>query len=629
MEEIPTTINEIFMQAAGRYHSSRALCHKLRGRWVDVSHEEALRRARRITLGLYALGVRKSDPILLLAENSLEWILADLGALFCGAADVPLYHNSSPAQVEFIGRESKARLAFVSGAHQFEKLQAVRADLPDLERVIVFAGPQEPCGGGLTTLAELEALGEEVMGREPQLFDSLWRSATPADRATIIYTSGTTGTPKGVILTHGNIASNVIATHETLKIGKGTEIALSYLPFTHVFERNIVYGYFYSGTSICIAQSLDTVAADLGEVRPTIMTNVPRMFEKIYQNIVVTAAGGSRLRGALIHWCIETGLRYAELSHQGARLSLRLRARRWFADVILFRRLRQRMGGRMRYLVSGGAPLAPDLAYLFLAAGLPVLQGYGLTETSPVVSVNPSDANRIGTVGKPIPGVEVRIAPDGEILVRGPGITPGYFRREADTQAAFDNGWFKTGDLGRFDEKGYLVVTGRKKDLIKTSGGKYVAPLHVESLILASRFISQAVVIGNDRKFPSALIVPNAQMVRSYAALKGIPSPTYAELLRHPKILDLIERQVAKYTAELPHYEKIKRFVLLEHEFSTEGGELTLTQKLRRQAVESKYRPLIDSMYQEEGSPFLGSGGRGKEKPTAALPEVGGTRDTR
>ena len=603
MDQTPTTINEIVLQSAERFNSSRALCHKRDGCWVDVSHAEMLRRAKNVALGLYALGIRKSDLVLLLAENSLEWILADLGILFCGAADVPLYHNSAPAQVEFIGREAMTQVAFVSDEHQHAKLNAVRSQLPNLEKIIVFSGREGSAGSGtLMTLADLERKGEELQQQKPPLFDSLARSASPDDLATVIYTSGTTGAPKGVMLTHGNIATNVIATHQTLQIPIGSEIALSYLPFTHIFERNIFYGYLYSGTSVCIAQSLNTVAQDLVEVRPTIMTNVPRIFEKIYENIVITAAKGSAIRSSLIHWCIATGMKSAELAGSCRPVGIGLRARHLLADRILFRHLRKRMGGRMRFLVSGGAPLSPDLAYLFFAARLPIFQGYGLTETSPVLTVNPSNANRIGTVGKMIPGVEVRIAGDGEIQVRGPGVTSGYFRREVETRAAFVDGWFKTGDLGRFDSEGYLIVTGRKKDLIKTSGGKYVAPLHVESLLLSSRFISQAVVIGNGRKFPSALIVPNAEMIRSYATLKGISAPAYADLLCHPAIVDLIDRQVAKCTAELPQYEKIKRFALLEREFSTEGGELTLTQKLRRQTVEEKYRSLIDSMYAEEGS---------------------------
>ncbi len=606
MGETPSTINEIFVQAAERFDSSRAFCHKRDGRWVDVSHREALGRVRNIALGLTAVGVRKSDLVLLLSENCLEWVLADLGTLFCGAVDVPLYHNSSPAQVEFIGRESAARVAFVSDAHQLEKLDSVRAQLPNLEQIILFGG--EPGGDGrLMTLADLERRGEELHKREPLLFDSLWRGVSPGDLATILYTSGTTGTPKGVMLTHSNIATNVVATHEALGLGMGTEIALCYLPFTHIFERNNVYDYLFSGTVLCLAQSLNTVASDLVELRPTVMANVPRMFEKIYESIVVTAAGGSAARSALIHWCIASGLRFAELSHHRRYVGPALRVQRWLADRLLFRHLRKRMGGRMRYLVSGGAPLPVDVAYLFLAARLPIVQGYGLTETSPVITVNPPHANRIGTVGKPIQGVEVNIAGDGEILVRGPNVMEGYFRREEETKATFVDGWFNTGDLGHLDSEGYLVVTGRKKDLIKTSGGKYVAPFHVESLILSSRFISQAVVIGNGRKFPSALIVPNAEMIRSYAALKGISGPTYAELLRHPQIIGLIERQLAKHTQELPQYEKIKRFALIEHEFTAEGGELTLTQKLRRQAVENKYRSIIDAMYEEEGLQLRGS----------------------
>ena len=317
------------------------------------------------------------------------------------------------------------------------------------------------------------------------------------------------------MLSHANIASNVMATHEALHLGNGTNIALSYLPFAHIFERNNIYGYLYGGISLYLAESLNTVASNLLEVRPTMMSHVPRMFEKIYRDIVVTAAAGSQARSSVIHWCIAVGMRYARLSHRGGSVSLGLRAAYALAYVIMFRRLRQRLGGRLRYLVSGGATLSTDIAYLFLAARLPILQGYGLTETSPVISVNPSNANRIGTVGKPIPGVQVRIAEDGEILARGPNVMCGYFRNEAETRASFTDDWFKTGDLGRLDDEGYLIVTDRKKDLIKTSGGKFVAPLQVESLILSSRFVSQVVVIGNSRRFPAALIVPNAEMIRS------------------------------------------------------------------------------------------------------------------
>lgn len=601
MRDAPETINEIFMKSVEQYNSSRAFCHKINGCWTDVSHAEALKRVRAIALGLNALGVRKSEPVLLLSENRLEWILADLGTLLCGAVDVPLYHNSSTAQVEYIARDCMARVAFVSDAAQMEKLNAVRSKLPQLEKVITFTAPPSD-DAAMLTLAELERRGEEVSRRDPALFDSLWQGRTAGDMATIIYTSGTTGMPKGVMLTHGNIATNVIATSKALGLAHSREIALSYLPFAHIFERNNLYDYLYSGASLYLAESLNTVAANLIEVRPTVLANVPRTFEKIYNGIVVTAASGSRARASLIHWCIAVGLRYAELTHRGAPVSLGLRAGYRLAYRVLFRRLHSRLGGRLRYLVSGGAPLSVDIAFLFLAARLPILQGYGLTETSPVICVNSPATNRIGTVGKPVSGVQVRIADDGEILARGPGITSGYFHREAETRAAFVDGWFRTGDLGHLDPDGYLVVTDRKKDLIKTSGGKYVAPLHVEGLILSSRFVSQVVVIGSGRRFPSALIVPNAEMIRSYAARKGIAAPDYSTLLKHPQIVDLIERQVDKYTQELPHYEKIKRIALIEREFSTEGGELTLTQKLRRQAVESKYKDVIEAIYEEEGS---------------------------
>jgi long-chain acyl-CoA synthetase len=596
----PSTLNRLFIEAVRRSVRPHVLGYKKSGRWVEVTHAELLDGVRQVALGLHALGVRKGDLILLLGENCYEWILADLGTLMCGAANVPLYHGMTAVQVEFIARETGAVFAFVSEAHQLAKVEYSREVASAMRQVILFRG--QPSSGTSTRLMNLEALmelGRQVGEKQPALFDRLWQEIQAEDLATLIYTSGTTGSPKGVMLSHGNIAANVQDTFQVLNIDGSRHVALSYLPYSHVLERNNVFGYFNGGIHFYLAESIALVMENLKEVRPTLMTSVPRMFEKIYHELMRSAASTSRLRYAAVHWSLSIGRTYAERCNKGQRVSLGLRFKYRLAWYLMLRHWRGHMGGRLQFFISGGAPLSPEIACVFQAANIPILQGYGLTETSPVVSLNTLQSNRIGTVGKPLPGTMVSVAEDGEILVRGPGVTRGYFHRDEENRAAIRDGWFRTGDLGYLDKDGYLLVTDRKKDLIKTSGGKYVTPLPIENRILNSRFINQVVVVGNERKFPAALVVPDEAMLRSYASLKGIAYQHYQELLRNSQILNLIERQVAKYTEELPQHEKIKRVILMEQEFSVEGGELTLTLKVKRRDLERKYKQLIDEIYRE------------------------------
>jgi long-chain acyl-CoA synthetase len=596
----PATINRLIVEAIRRAPRPHVLGYKKNGNWIELSHAELLESVKLVALGLHSLGVRKGDLVLLLAENCYEWILADLGTLMCGAVDVPLYHSMTASQVEFIARETSAQFAFVSEAYQLAKLESSRDVASALRQIILFRAKQgNGAANRTTTMEALMELGRQMADRQPGLFDRLWQEIQAEDPATLIYTSGTTGTPKGVWLSHGNIAANVQDAIQVLNIDGPSHIALSYLPFSHVLERNNIYGYINAGILFYLAESLALVTENLKEVRPTLMTSVPRMFEKIYHHLLRTAASGSHLRDSLIHWSLRIGRLFSEHKDKGAGVPFGLLWKYQLAWYLVLRHWRHGMGGRIQFFISGGAPLSPEIAHVFQSANIPILQGYGLTETSPIVSLNTLQHNRIGTVGRPLPGTMVSVAEDGEILVRGPGVTRGYFRRDEENRSAFTDGWFRTGDLGYLDKDGYLLVTDRKKDLIKTSGGKYVTPLPIENSILGSRFINQVVVVGNERKFPAALVVPDEAMLRSYAGMKGIVYKHYLELLRHPQILNLIERQVAKYTEELPQHEKIKKVILMEKEFSVEGGELTLTMKVKRRDLERKYQQLIDEIYRE------------------------------
>ncbi|MEK6408235.1 MAG: long-chain fatty acid--CoA ligase [Acidobacteriota bacterium] len=592
----PNTLNELFNSAVERYRESEFLRFKVDSDWCSLTFGEVARRVRELALGLKALGIGGGDRIAIWSENRPEWNLADLAALAIGAVDVPIYATQTRAQVEYILADSAARAIFVSPAFAKDAL-TIKSRLPELEFVISLQEISSPIVG----VEYLVDKGRALYGEQPGLYESLWRAATSEDLATILYTSGSTGDPKGVMLTHKNLTANVLNTARWLHLENRRELALTYLPFTHIFERAVWYLYAHTGATIAYAESIETVAKNLLEVHPTAMTSVPRMFEKIYARIIERGLSAGFPKRQIFLWALAVGRQWAEHKDRGERIGPLLALAHRIADVLVFKKWREAVGGNVRIFISGGAPLAPEIAYLFLAAGLPILQGYGLTETSPSVSCNTETRNRIGTVGPIIDGVSVRIAEDGEILVKGDNVMKGYYNRPAENEEAFtSDGWFRTGDIGHIDADGFLVITDRKKDLIKTSGGKYIAPQRLESLIKSSRFVSQVVVVGNARKFASALIVPNMELLRGYAQLKGISFKDQGELLANPRIVDLIERQVDKYTAELARFEKVKKVALLGHEFTTESGELTPTLKPRRSVIEKKYANVIDRLYEQE-----------------------------
>ena len=517
--------------------------------------------------------------------------------MFATAIDVPIYPTLMPPQVRYILKDSGARVLFVQDEEKFLEVREAVAECKTLDHVVFFEKPTEATLG--ISLAELEERGRTLEGSQPDLINEAPHQIKPGDLATIIYTSGTTGEPKGVMLTHENLVSNLIDSSSHLKFAHD-DSTLSVLPLSHVLERMAMYMYLYHGMATYFAESLDTIGPNLREVKPTIFVGVPRIFEKIFARVKEKTAEKGRLNVAILSWAVEVGKNYARLATRHQKIPLALELKRKFADRLIFSKMRNALGGRIRLLVSGGAALPEELALLYIGAGLPIVQGYGLTETSPVITAGMQEDNRVGTVGKAIRNVEVRIASDGEIETRGPNVMRGYYNKTEETRAVFtEDGWFKTGDIGTIDEDGFLHITDRKKELFKTSGGKYIAPQPIEQMIKGSGFVSQVVLIGNGRKFPAALIVPDWDRVESYAQLKGIKTKDHAELCKHPRIIDLFERQIAGLTTELAQYERVKKVALLENELTIEGGELTPTLKVKRRVVDEKYRPVIDALYTE------------------------------
>lgn len=593
----PATLVEVYEHIARDHKKPDTLNHKRDGVWGSLSAVEMVRRAKDIALGLYTLGVRKDDRVAVLSESCVEWVLADQGCIFAGAITVPVYPTLSPPQVQYLLKDCSAKVVFVSTQEKLKEVENALGDCPDISRVVVFE-PEGVAPPGCLSLSELEARGRELDAKEPTLVNELSHAATPDDLATIIYTSGTTGEPKGVMLTHGNMVSNLIDSSNHLEFGE-QDSALSVLPLSHIFERQAMNMYLHHGMSVHFG-SLDTLGEDLREVHPTVFVGVPRIYEKILARVQDRAAAKGRLNAALVHWAIAVGSRWALLVTEHLPVPFWLSLKRKIADLLIFEKLRTAMGGRIRILVSGSNSLSEDVALAFLGAGLPIVQGYGLTETSPVVTAGQLQDNRIGTSGKPIRNVEVRIASDGEIETRGPNVMRGYWNKPEETGAVFtEDGWFKTGDIGSFDADGYLRITDRKKELLKTSGGKYIAPQPLEQLIKGSRFVNQVVVIGNGRKFPAALIVPDWEQLEGYAKFKELNLGRRSDYCHDPRVIDLFERQIAARTKDLAHFEKIKRIALLDHELTAENGELTPTLKVKRRVVDERYRDVIDRLYKE------------------------------
>ena len=597
-DDEPATLVDVYQQAVRRFPKLDTLNYKSNKAWQSISADVMLKRARRIALGLYSLGVRKGDRVALLSESRVEWVLADQGCMFAGAVSVPVYPTLAPPQVGYILKDCGARVLLVSTRAKFEEIETILGECVAIEKVVIFEA-DELSRPKTLSLAELEEHGSALENEQPKLSAELAAASSPADLATIIYTSGTTGEPKGVMLTHANMVSNLIDSSDHFKFGE-KDSALSVLPLSHIFERQAMNMYLHHGMSVYFGEAIEKIGDNLREVHPTVFVGVPRIYEKILARVQERALAKGKFNGAVCNWAIEVGKQWAQLNAGSQPIPLWLNLRHKVANVPVYAKWRKAMGGRIRIFVSGGASLSNDVALAFAGAGLPIVQGYGLTETSPVITAGRLDDNRIGTAGRPIRNVEVRVAGDGEIETRGPQVMRGYWNKPEETRAVFtEDGWFKTGDIGSLDANGYLTITDRKKELLKTSGGKYIAPQPIEQLIKSSRFVNQVVVIGNDRKFASALIAPDWEQLESYAKLKGLNLSTREEFCRHPRIVDLFERQIAARTQNLAQFEKIKRIALLDQELTVEGGELTPTLKVKRRVVDQKYREVIDRIYSE------------------------------
>ena len=592
----PKTLAELFLKAAEKYNRGDALNYKKDGEWRQISSAEIIARAENIALGLYSFGVRRGDKVALLAANSPDWTITDAGCQFAGVVNVPIYTTLAPNAVEYIVKDCGAKIFFLESRECFERLAEILPRCPTIEKIVFFEDCEPKIENALS-LQDLEEIGARLKNENPHLVKELINAVLPQDVATLIYTSGTTGEPKGVMLTHINLISNA------LNVGReftfvNSDKPLSVLPLSHVFERSGMYVYILNGTAVHYAESIEKAADNLREVQPTIFVGVPRIFEKVYARAKVKAAQQSRIREMIFDWAIEVGKKYAYKTELGQPIPRLLAVKYNIADRLVFSKLRQFFGGKLRSCVTGGAALSDEIYLIFNGAGISIMQGYGLTETSPVVTTNTPLDRRLGTVGKPIRSVEIRIAEDGEIEVSGPNVMLGYYNKPDATRSVFtSDGWFKTGDIGAIDASGYLKITDRKKELFKTSGGKYIAPSPIEQMILASRFVSQVVLIGNERKCPAALIVPNFDQLRNYAKIKNLSIETNAEFCTHPRIINLIERQIAELTENLSGFEKVKKFVLLENELTIEGGELTPTLKVKRRVVDEKYREVIEKIY--------------------------------
>jgi long-chain acyl-CoA synthetase len=594
-----STIPEMFLNLTDAFESSpkALLLRKVQGAYVPLSYREVREQVALCFHGLAALGIGRGDHVAILAENRPEWVAASLACSFLGAADVPIFPSQTAAQVEYILQDAAAKAIVVSNRLQLTKALKVRDACRTLKHVIVM-NELEELPHGVVTFAQVLDMGREPHRTHPGALGDAMLRVQPADLCTIIYTSGTTGNPKGVMLTHANFATNIVSSLKVLPITP-EDMLLSFLPLSHSFERmGGFYTAFAAGASVAYAESVDTVAENMIEVHPTIVVAVPRLFERIYNRIARMVEKQSPTQRKIFYAAITTGREYTARKKQGG-VGMLLRTKHALADRLVFTKLRARMGGNIKFFVSGGAALPRELGEFFEAIGLLIIEGYGLTESSPVIAANRIDDHKFGSVGRAIPGVEVCIATDGEIFARGPNIMKGYYNNRKATEESIDrDGWLHTGDIGMIDENGYLYITDRKKHLFVSSGGKNIAPQPIESLFAGNEYIDQFVLIGDKRMYLTALIVPDFEALRGYADSHGIPYKTNADLTKNPEIIRLVEQTIQGTQKDLANFERVRRFSLLDTQFSIEGGELTPSMKIRRKAVEERYHDLIEAMYQ-------------------------------
>lgn len=570
---------------------------KIKGKYEDVSYATFKEKTNALAMGLASLGVKRDNKVAIISENRPEWVYTDMAVLGLGGVDVPIYPISTSETIEFILKNSESVGIVVSNQFHMNKVLKIRDKVKSLRFIIVMNDVDVSEFTDVFLLSDVLKMGEDFAKESPKHFSDCIQLANENDLCTLIYTSGTTGEPKGVMLSHKNLISNVMAVHEIIEIGS-EDLFLSFLPLSHVFER--MAGYYLplsAGAQIAYAESIEKVSSNLVEIKPTIMTTVPRLFERIYSKIKKGVDASPEKKQKIFNWAIAVGEEFhtAKKTESGVHVGLKLKHK--VADKIVFSKIREKTGGRLRFFVSGGAALARELGVFFEAVGILVLEGYGLTESSPVIAVNRPYNYKFGTVGHTMPGVEVKIAQDGEILAYGPNIMQGYYKNNDETEKTVKNGWLHTGDIGVFDAEGFLMITDRKKSLFKTTGGKYIAPTPIENLFLGSKYIDQFIIVGDRRMFITALIVPDFEALKEYADSHRISYKDSRELTQMKQIYEMLEKDLGEFQRKLAGYEKVRKFTILDKPFTVEGGEMTPSLKLKRKVIEDRYSNLIDDMY--------------------------------
>ncbi|MDC1204791.1 AMP-dependent synthetase/ligase [Salibacteraceae bacterium] len=564
-----------------------AFTAKLNGEWVPTSIDTMLEEAMKVSKSLLKLGIVKGDKIGLISNNRPEWISMDCGILQVGAVDVPIYPTISAEDYKYIFNDAELKYCFVSDRELFEKVNSIKNEVPSLKHIYSFEQLD-----GVDHWTKFLAEGE---GKEDAEVEAIMKTIVEDDLATLIYTSGTTGVPKGVMLSHKNLVSNSLSCIERLPVDSNGK-SLSFLPICHVYERMLVYLYMITGVSIYFAESMETIGDNLREVKPEVFTAVPRLLEKVYDKIVAKGSELTGIKKTLFFWALDLGEKYEPYGANGVWYEFQLS----IARKLIFSKWKEALGGNVLAVASGSAALSPRLARVFLAAGVPVMEGYGLTETSPVATVNAphNKGLMIGTVGRVVDGVEVKIADDGEILIKGPNVMIGYYKQPEKTKEVLaDDGWFSTGDIGKFVGDGFLKITDRKKEIFKTSGGKYIAPQMMENKFKESRFIEQIMVIGESQKHPAAFVVPNFEFLEDWCVRKKVPFNSNSEVIKNEKVIARIKRELDHYNESFGNWEQVKKFELVDSTWSVDTKELTPTLKLKRKFIMDKYKDLFDKIY--------------------------------
>jgi len=593
------TLAQVFWSRVDLGGDRPAQRFKRDGRWETLTWRQLGEIVREAALGLIALGRERGDAVALLSTSRAEWVQADFAIFSAGCVTIPIYPSYPPDLIAYIVNDSEARTLIVEDPGQLAKVLEVRGKMGVLQQIVLIVGGAGRMGGdGTLGWEALRRLGRDRAERLRSTLADRIASLAPDDVASIVYTSGTTGPPKGVVQTHGNHVATLRASAQTLGAAEG-DVHLLFLPLAHSFARMESFIGIARGFTTAFAESLDKVADNLREVHPHFLFSVPRVYEKVYARVLASVEAGSPLKRKLFRWAVGVGREVSRRQQQGQPIPAGLALRRRLAHKLVFSKLHAALGGRLRLAGSGGAPLAREIAEFFHAAGIPIIEGYGLTETCPILTSNRLDHFKFGSVGLPVPGVDLRIAPDGEILARGPNVaTRGYFRQPEATAAAFDaDGWFHTGDIGRIDEDGFLYITDRKKDIIVTAGGMNIAPQNIENALKVDPLISQTMVYGDRRPYPVALITVNGEELARFARTHGLPAADLQALVKHPQVIERVGRTVEEKNANLPSYARIKRFAVLAGDFSQEGGQLTPTLKVKRRVIAEQYRDTLEALY--------------------------------